>query len=124
MTNSFKILIALGLLAGFSACGSDDNSPSNPVDAGGPSVIKPVDSGIPSNTTPDAGPAMTTTTGDGGTTAVTPGADGGMTMSGDCFSGTPVQMVDFLNRCTTSQTTTKTLAVPANLLNNGMVLPL
>ena len=134
MTNSLKFLLALSLVAGLSACGDDSNSPSSPVDAGPSVVLKPVDAGTPVSTTnPDGGPVVTTTpNGDAGTpVVVTPGVDGGITTpttcgtATDCFCGTPVKMVDFLNRCTTAQTTTKTLAVPANLLTpTGDVMPL
>ena len=129
MTNSFKILLALSLLAGLSACGDDSNSPTTPVDAGPGVVLKPVDAGAPVTPTPtsDAGPVTTTPPVDGGTPAVvTPGVDGG---SGTCDLATscpnPKTMNEFLNRNSSAQTTTKTLAVPANLLTaTGDVMPL
>ncbi|MDB4991559.1 MAG: hypothetical protein JWN04_6737 [Myxococcaceae bacterium] len=116
MTNSTKILLALSLLAGLSACG--DDSKSNPsVDAGGP-VVVPVDGGNKA----DTGVVAVTPTNDAGPTNPT---DGGGTLPTDCFTGTPVAQADFLNRCTSAQTTTKTLAVPAALLTaDGGVLPL
>jgi hypothetical protein len=123
MTNSNKTLLALSLLA-LAACGGDDDKGVTPVDGGSPvKVIPVIDSGAQTGViiTPGGGGS------DAGTTVViTPvGVDAGSTVtpSGDCFTGTPVQQADFLNRCTTSQTTTKTLAVPPALLtaNGGVV---
>jgi hypothetical protein len=65
-----------------------------------------------------------TPTNDGGS-PVKVDPDSGVVATGDCFSGTPAKMEDFLNRCTQSQTTTKTLGVPAALLTAaGGVQPL
>lgn len=126
MTNSNKTLLALSLLA-LAACGGDDDKGTAPFDGGPPVKVSLVDGGVPGTGTPGTGTPGTGTpgTGDGGTPGVvTPmgGSDAGngtATPGGDCFMGTPVQMVDFLNRCTTSQTTTKTLAVPPGLLTAG-----
>ena len=105
MKNSSKISLAFAVLAVLGACGDDKDSD---VKDAGPGVIIPaVDSGTP--VTPG-------TVTDSGTPVVTPGTDSG-TPSGDCFSGTPVKQEDFLNRCTTVASPTKTLAVPAALLN-------
>ena len=114
MNNSTKISLAFCLLAALGACGDDKD---DDVKDAGPGVIIPVvDSGTP------VAPGT-----DSGTPVVTPGTDSGtpMTPAGDCFTGTPVKMEDFLNRCTTAASPTKTLAVPAALLNgDGTVKPL
>ncbi|MDB4976416.1 MAG: hypothetical protein JWN48_4757 [Myxococcaceae bacterium] len=118
MTIINRSLLALSVLALASACGDDNSSPA--ADGGPPVVVRPVlDSG-----TPDSGVIVTPTT-DGGT-PVAPTTDSGTPVTpGDCFTGTPMVMTDFLNRCTSAQTTTKTLAVPSALLTaDGGVVPL
>jgi hypothetical protein len=125
MTNNTKISLAFSLLAVLGACGDDKDSD---VKDSGPGVIIPVvDSGAPVATPgTDGGTTPVTPVADGGTTPVTPTADGGTTpTTGDCFTGTPVKLEDFLNRCTTAATATKELAVPPAFLNaDGTVKPL
>jgi hypothetical protein len=125
MKNSTKISLAFSLLALLGACGDDKDSDVK--DAGPPVIIPVVDSGTtPATPGTDAGTTPVTPTTDSGTTPVTPGTDGGTTPVGPgaCFNGTPVKMEDFLNRCTSAATATKTLAVPAALLNaDGTVKP-
>jgi hypothetical protein len=116
MKNSSKISLAFAVLAVLGACGDDKDSD---VKDAGPGVIIPVvDSGTPvtPGTGTDSGTPVVTPGTDSGTPVVTPGTDAG-TPSGDCFTGTPAKQEDFLNRCTTAASPTKTLAVPAALLN-------
>jgi hypothetical protein len=122
MTNSTKIMLTLGLLSILGACGDDGDEKVK--DAGGPIITPIADTGVPVIPVVDSG-APVTPTNDGGT-PVTPPADSGMPVTpGDCFNGVPVKMEDFLNRCTTAATATKTLAVPPALLNaDGTVKPL
>lgn len=124
MNNSTKISLAFCLLAVLGACGDDKD---DDVKDAGPGVIIPVvDSGTPVTPGTDSGTPVVTPGTDSGT-PVTPGTDSGVpvTPAGDCFTGTPVKMEDFLNRCTTAASPTKTLAVPAALLNaDGTVKPL
>ncbi|MEY4508658.1 MAG: hypothetical protein RLZZ450_780 [Pseudomonadota bacterium] len=126
MKNSSKITLAFAVLAVLGACGDDKDSD---VKDGGPTtIIQTVDSGTP--VTPGTGTdSGTPGTGTDSGTPVTPGTgtDSGtpVTPSGDCFTGTPAKQEDFLNRCTTVASPTKTLAVPAALLNaDGTVKPL
>jgi len=123
MTNSTKITLALGLLSILAACGSDGDD-DKVKDAGPIIPIIPIaDSGVPVTPLTDSGTPVTPTT-DGGT-PVTPTDSGAPVTPGDCFNGVPVKTEDFLNRCTTAATATKTLAVPAALLNaDGTVKPL
>jgi len=122
MTNSTKITLALGLLSILGACSDDDG---DKVKDAGPIIPIPIaDTGVPVAPVADSG-APVTPTNDGGT-PVTPAADSGTPVTpGDCFNGVPTKMEDFLNRCTTAATATKTLAVPPALLNaDGTVKPL
>lgn len=119
MNNTLSKLLVLGALAGMAACGddSDGGNTDGQKDAG---QLVPLDAGSIDSGTPTTDSS----------TPVTPGSDSGTppVMTGDCFTGTPSKMTDFLNRCTTSdvQSPMKTLSptVQALLNADGTVKPL
>jgi hypothetical protein len=111
-------MCVFGVLAGLMACGDDDGSDGNNTkDAGG--IVKPIDGGVVDSSAGNID------------ANVNPGNDSGQnnnTQTGDCVSGTPTKLTDFLNHCTTSNVVTVSkpmLGIPAALLDsNGNVLPL
>jgi hypothetical protein len=121
--------LALALaLAAAPGCTSSNGGADVPViEAGGQPDIQYSDAQAPTGDAADAATRPDASGPDGTADAATPGADGGASDAGTwadgCFVGRPVQMVEFLNRCTTAQTAAHTMSAPL-LLADGGVPPL
>lgn len=105
---------------GVAACsGSNNNNDAAVIEAGGSDVqdVSVVDTGTDAGST-DTGPGVDVVD------VVDASADAGPTDAGSwvdgCFVGRPVQMVEFLNRCTTAERATHTMMSPLISADGGV----